>query len=423
MMTRCKRLTRLASLVSVLAFVPHGAADTLTARSCAQEDVQKAIDEAADGDAVAVPAGTATWRTSEANRPAVVISRRGREKAITLRGAGAGRTVITDATGPECFQVLIKSGERGIYRDVRDRVLRITGFTFKGDGGDAAILVGGYTNWRIDHCRFENRGRSLWVSGFGLVDHCVFDKKENGQSVFVSHADYAGGSHGDGSWRTPLVLGSEKAVTIEDCTFTYYAAKPNAALDACYGARVVFRHNTLHDAHLASHGTESSGRGRSVRSYEIYANRFHLGPGREWFTAMFLRGGTGVIFGNTLTGGYRSFALATNYRSTKAYPPWGKCDGTSEWDGNQEMNGYPALDQIGRSTDKGPGTPQQREPLHEWDNTLNGKDADITVSGGPAVQAHIKEGRDFINDAKWSGYTPYPYPHPLTHDGASGTPG
>ncbi|MCK4375102.1 MAG: hypothetical protein KAX19_07230, partial [Candidatus Brocadiae bacterium] len=70
--------------------------------------------------------------------------------------------------------------------------------------------------------------------------------------------------------------------------------------------------------------------------------------------------------------------------------------------------------QIGRSTDSGPGTLQTLDPLYEWANTLNGDDADISVSGGPMVSAHIKEGRDYHNDNPKAGYDPCEYPHPLT---------
>ncbi|MHC4426200.1 MAG: right-handed parallel beta-helix repeat-containing protein [Planctomycetota bacterium] len=407
------RLAILISMVGVVLFAMPANARTVEAADCSQQKVQKAIDAAKDGDIVLVPAGSAVWTTSQENRPAVVISAKGREKQITLQGAGIGKTVITDATGSQCFQVVLKTSETGIYRGVRDKAFRITGFTFKGMGDNALISTTGYTKWRIDHCRFENSGRSLWVSGIGLIDHCTFDKKDNGQSIFVSHMDFAGKDHGDGSWSSPLSLGTEKAVYIEDCTFKYYAQKPNAALDGCFGARVVFRQNTLLNASVAVHGTESSARGRSIRSYEIYDNSFTFEAPREHFTAIFLRGGTGVIFNNKLIGGYRAFVLATNYRSRDSYPPWGKCDGSSKWDGNQESNGYPAIDQIGRSTDSGPGTPQQHDPLYEWDNTLNGANADIAVSGGAEVQAHIKEGRDYHNDRSRPDYTPYVYPHPL----------
>lgn len=472
------------SLLFGFAVAAGAEAATVTAASCSQEDVQAAIDSASDGDTVVLPAGTATWTTSAANAPAVVISRKGSEKEITLQGAGIDKTIITDATGDQCFQVAIKSSESGIWSGVKEKPFRITGFTFKGAGDNAVLLAGG-TDWRIDNCKFENSGRSLWVDGSGVIDHCIFDKAENGQCVFVSHSGYGGGSHGDGSWSSPLTLGTADAVYIEDCTFNYYSQSPNAALDGCYGARVVFRHNTVNNGNIGNHGTESSGRGRSIRSYEIYNNTFAMDIKQWHFTAMFLRGGTGVIFGNTLTGGYTNAVLATNYRSRTAYAPWGKCDGTSTCDGNQARdsgkhtgpddqptltssgkswtagewvgyavrntsdgssgiveantadaitatlsggtdndwdegdefvitNGYPAIDQIGRSTDSGPGTPQALDPLYEWANTLNGDDADIAVSGGPMVSAHIKEGRDYRNDTPKAGYDPYEYPHPLT---------
>jgi len=193
------RMVCLISFISAVVLVTEAEARAIAAAGCSQQEVQKAIDAAADGDTVLVPAGSATWTTSHENRPAVVISRKGREKRTTLQGAGIDKTVIIDATGSECFQVPIKTSERGIYTGDRDKAFRITGFTFEGKSGNALISATGYTNWRIDHCRFENSDRSLWVSGIGLIDHCVFDKKGNGQSIFVSHRDYAGQEHGDGS--------------------------------------------------------------------------------------------------------------------------------------------------------------------------------------------------------------------------------
>ncbi len=89
----------------------------------------------------------------------------------------------------------------------------------------------------------------------------------------------------------------------------------------------------------------------------------------------------------------------------------------SAYDGNEEPDGYPCYDQIGRSTDSGPGTPQAQEPLYAWNNTLNGAKADVTVHWGCSdVAVHIQENRDFYNDTPRPGYTPYPYPHPLTNE-------
>jgi hypothetical protein len=106
------------------------------------------------------------------------------------------------------------------------------------------------------------------------------------------------------------------------------------------------------------------------------------------------------------------------YRAQKAFVPWGKCDGTSPWDGSELSNGYPCLDQVGRGKGsliagdsplprRWPG--QLAEPTYAWRNTLNGRPSKMTTNS----PKHIVEGRDFFNIPK-PGYTPYIYPHPLT---------
>ena len=123
-----------------------------------------------------------------------------------------------------------------------------------------------------------------------------------------------------------------------------------------------------------------------------------------------------MIFNNSATG-YGDMIVAANYRSCSAYGDWGRCDGAGPYDGNQQTNGYPCYDQIGRSTDTGPGTAQASEPLFEWNNILEGENANVVVHWGcPEVALHIQENRDFFNDTLRPGYTPYPYPHPLTQE-------
>jgi hypothetical protein len=61
---------------------------------------------------------------------------------------------------------------------------------------------------------------------------------------------------------------------------------------------------------------------------------------------------------------------------------------------------------------------QDYAPLYEWDNTANGKDADITTNdpwgcSSPSMQDHLKDGRDYKNDERMPGYLPLAYPHPL----------
>lgn len=387
-----------------LNLAPTGGA-TIQAASCSQADVQAAIDAAADGDTVLVPAGSCTWTTTQAMTPAVSIA----NKTLTLQGAGIDRTTITDGTGYQAFeQALVLDSAAG-------KVIRLTGFTFQG-GHDqewhGIVNIWGSSTccagFRVDHVRFVDTINHTIEIGdaFGVIDHCTIEGNSGGILVKSTYP-------GDSSWAAPLELGSARAVYVEDCVFDF-DAHYRGAIDAQSGGRYVFRHNTLINTYITNHGTETGYPERGAFSFEIYANT--LSSSEDWFTAMFLRGGTGVIFDNTASG-FGNLAVAANYRSCDPYGDWGRCDGTSAFDGNAEANGYPCFDQIGRSTDAGPGTAQALEPLYQWGNILDGLEADLTVHWGcPQVAEHIQENRDYFDNTPRPGYTPYTYPHPLTQE-------
>ena len=71
------------------------------------------------------------------------------------------------------------------------------------------------------------------------------------------------------------------------------------------------------------------------------------------------------------------------------------------------------MDQPGRTTN------QQLSPVYEWNNTLNGLNADLALSDpwgcrSPSMADHIQVNRDYFNNTVRPDYTPYEYPHPLT---------
>lgn len=79
-------------------------------------------------------------------------------------------------------------------------------------------------------------------------------------------------------------------------------------------------------------------------------------------------------------------------------------------------NGYPALDQVGRTigTEEALGLKVQKsEPLYGWNNLVDGKTKVPFVVGDAVCEEHLKEGRDFFSDKPKPGYKPFPYPHPL----------
>jgi hypothetical protein len=386
----------------------------INAASCSRADVQTAINTAVDGDRVLIPAGTCTWTTQVTLDPA---------KAITIQGAGIDVTTIIDNVpkaggGPEVelFPITTALG----------KTFRLTGITFEGLAQDTEIynrgtvvLRGTCQDFRVDHVKFMQPGTAaLRYYGhlYGLVDHCVFDLSNRAQGNVILHDGWNGHEYGDGSFAEALYLGTNKAIYIEDNVFIGSGEAGVGPVDAWAGARYVFRYNTVTEDIMANHGTESGGRYRGVRSYEIYNNTFDTTV--AFFTALFLRGGTGVIYDNTFSGPYTVCVRMAQFRANEAFAPWGKCDGTSSYDGNTLGIGYPCIDQLGCGTSdllSGADPPmpvawpnQISDPVYIWDNTTNG--ITLTASDNPD---HIVSGRDYMTGTARPGYSAFSYPHPL----------
>ena len=370
----------------------NGVAATIRANSCSLSDVQSAVNSAKTGDQVLVPAGNCTWSNT--------LSVRSGTK-ILLQGAGIDSTVIH------------KSPD-GTVIDLGSSGTRVTGFTLNG----GHVLVDG-DGWRIDHCRFyraTNAAEGVFARGqrdalhpTGLVDHCTFHNSRVlvfGDAGLLAHA----------LWAQPLNLGSGTGVVyVEDCVFT--ATEFHNAIDTNYGGRYVFRYNTLTDIYIEAHSLQ--GNHRATRKWEIYKNTFHQ-VNRSMWVPMMLRGGTGVVFDNILTGTWGQPGISLdNVRSCQTYSVSGKCDGSSPWDGNV-ANGYPCRDQIGRSTDAylwtagKPYPPQALDPAYSWNNKHGSRDFNFFQHSCAESAAHIQPGRDYFNNVARPEYVPYTYPHPLT---------
>ena len=381
-------------------------ADIIYAASCSQEDVQAAIDLANDGDIVIVPAGTCTWDSAVSFY-----------KSITVQGAGIDSTIIIDSTPgyPTWEQTPFWiSGSTG-------KTFRITGFTFKdtrtSDPNGIIKIIGHNNTFRIDHVKFDDiLNRGIWIKGrsYGVIDHNIFVKETDDNFVAIHiEDDVIMVDETEDSWSRPMSYGTAEAVYIEDNTFDY--DYHNFGTDCQMGGRYVFRYNIVNGTTVGNHGYNSVA--SSCLQEEIYNNIFNPPEGVSVYRAIQFRGGTGVIFNNTITGDYTHAIHVTNYRSCSDgfYPGKGPCDGTSPEDGNTPPDsvnhGWPCYDQIGR------GTNQESYPLYEWDNAINGQDADIEVYDAGSetcyTTIHIQEGRDYYNDTPMPGYTPYTYPHPL----------
>jgi len=375
---------------------------TIVALSCLREDVQAAIDAAMPGDTVAVPPGNSVW-TAAVSIPT--------STKIMLMGAGINGTKIT--MNPAGTAVHLNHSES-----------RLTGFRF--NNGTAMVDGDG---WRVDHCMFyaDSFMVGVWARGVredrhakGLVDNCIFHNTRvlvYGWAGLLAHYQ----------WAEPLELGTNNAVFIEDCEFTL--TQFGNVVDANYGGRYVFRYNSVTDAYLEAHSIQNST--RATRSWEIYGNVINQVL-RDMWVPMFLRGGTGVVFDNTVTGTWSNPCIALDLRRAfderVSGPPAGLCDGTSPWDGNTEPievhRGWPGRDQIGRGQDQwlwttgDPYPPQTSDPAYFWNNKLGTNDLVPSVVND--CETWIQEGRDYFVGIPRPGYTPYTYPHPLIQEWEEG---
>src|SRR5467141_3698654 len=133
-------------------------AATHTAASCSRYDVGNAVNSAGDGDTVLIPAGNCTWTTN------LTID----GKYLTLQGAGAGTTIITDGVSkadyPNIPQVLT-------WITINGGLSRLTGITFHGGtindvyNKGIVLIEGASHQFRIDHCKF------IPTESAGLVLH------------------------------------------------------------------------------------------------------------------------------------------------------------------------------------------------------------------------------------------------------------
>jgi len=98
-----------------------------------------------------------------------------------------------------------------------------------------------------------------------------------------------------------------------------------------------------------------------------------------------IRGGSGVIWGNTWNGVNQGIVLYL-----EDPPP------------SRPLTAYPALDQIGNPDD-----------LYIWNNISSGGSVYKYPTSNPlGIDYWLTLGRDYFTTAK-PDYTPYTYPHPL----------
>lgn len=330
------------------AYPISGGSPVVQAATCSQADVQTALNAAADGDRVILPQGAATW-TSTVTAPT---------RALLIFGAGVGLTVISDGVD--------KSGSppNAFAWTVPDTgPSRLSGIEMVGglQPGLSQYMMefsGNSSLFRVDNNKFVVRNSSP-IRGLnylrGVIDHNVFDMTHgwDGHGIYWHHNTWSGypsTDYGDASWAAASTMGTTDALFIEDNTFTGQAVPGSAfnwAYDGWMGARIVFRHNSLFNLFFANHGTDTGGRWRGIRHYEVYNNSFAYDT-FQFPIFVSARGGTGRIFNNVGSLANGAFVNAfldaeCHRRSVPGMPTpyFGACTGSSIYDGNKDATGYP----------------------------------------------------------------------------------
>ena len=392
----------------------------IAADSCSLSDVRAAYNAASDGDVVSVPAGNCTWGGTFSF-----------SKDITLSGAGRDRTFITFSSSPGI----------NLTADASSGQARITGFTFRGQGPGIEIRNSDLSGFRIDNNTFDElSGRSIYTREYddGLIDNNIFYLVTQ---AILNRRTSNEGTREDSYWSLPTNLGeTEDILFIEHNEFTWMNNNSSrmAVVDMETVSRTTFRYNTVTGSYIVSHNTGQIRNMRGMRQCEIYENTFNM-TGISWYTAMHVRGGTGVVFNNTINSGYddgiklditRTYEIESNSNMGRCtdVTPSGVCSnnrsnycnsdsecggGTCQYydDPTGDGIGYPCVDQLGRGSDSGLGTVQALEPLYFWNNkTPTGEDHSIYNT---APSGFLEEGRDYFVGIEKPGYTPFPDPHPL----------
>jgi hypothetical protein len=382
-MTKIVKSVLFAVLLSILMFGKTAQAQTINAATCNSSDVQAALNKvAADGATVNIPAGNCTWTTTVSYNQVFSTTILGAGNQSVLGGGDA--TVITDGVSHSpndnpMFGVTVAAGKS--FRLSGITVMQGSSISFNG----ILAFYGASTAVRIDHFHLKNpsSGTGIVIGGcvYGVMDHALVDQGAGTISKAIQEEqgscfnDPSG--VGNGQWNNPTSLGSANFFFIENSTFnggTNPSLSGNTTVpfvnDCFHGGRVVFRYNTINGSTIQGHATGHANNppDRSCRAYEVYKNSFGstaatsvTNPAED---AFFLTGGTGVIWGNTVTGYYKNFVEVNNDRtSNSTYAQaatlngWGFCSsspiggipGPSNWDGNASgQNGWPCIDQPGR---------------------------------------------------------------------------
>jgi len=336
-------------------------------------DIQQLIDSA--GSAATVHLAEGCYQaTMTINVPA----------CTQLVGAGADKTVLyRHPSGTYYGPILKVVGKADMQCVTQISGLALLGVRDTQDiGEDYGILLSNLRDFRLDHLYLEGFGYAgvrVEGSSSGVIDHAIFiDNFKRG----IDNLGYGVVVYGKGIWNTTSALGDAQATFVEDSLFV----GNRHAVGSSGGAHYVFRSNRVVNSIVAcavdAHGM-GFGVAHGTQFVEIYHNTIEEPVYDE--CGIGIRGGSGVIFENTLQGYKNPILLILEWGTPEIY-----------------KTEYPALDQI--------------HDLYIWGNQITGGPSEPQVD--ETGVGFIEARRDFFTEPM-PGYTPYEYPHPLAGGGPS----
>lgn len=325
-------------------------------------------------------------------------------RPFTMQGA-ASKTTIT-SSNKVSFGIVVAC--------YANKVTTLKNFRFTSWAGNPA-LIGWYGDGVVIHisnCYFsQGSGAVMYTGGgageggagpFGCIDN----------SEFVGHLGCfirQNTNSPDANWpdNHPITWGTDQAIFFEDNVITGPSAK--SMTDGNQAGKIVFRYNTVINAGIGSHGRDSGGQAgvlwrHGFLSMEIYNNVFIASIALP-APLINIRSGTGLIWGNTLTGSggagkgveLQVHCAQSNFASEGCLD----CSGNVRthaliYNPGQPDNEYPDCQQ--------PGKPV---PVRVWSNGGNS----MTYGWASGLNNFSQPTLDYIlssdDSAKPSGYVPY----------------
>jgi hypothetical protein len=387
-MQRHRIVVALSLTAAMGAAATQSSANVINALSGSSLDIQAAINLANTGDTVVIPAGTFLFSGQVFAPDGIsIVGAGGRDQTFLIKNDDLSEwhamiTVDAKTGQPFKFSGITMQGRldalQGANRTTAVTTVKDQGLLIKGAAKNIQIFDSRFTKFLRAGIEFLGSAGTVPGEQTGVIYRNEFIDN------WYTNLGYGIAINGvTSTWSRPQLLGTANALFIEDNFFDLN----RHCVTSNNGANYVARYNTVKDNYQDAQSFDAHGLTpswpRGARSVEIYGNTVTNSITR--YAGAGIRGGGGVIWGNTWTGVSHGVVV---YLDT---PPT-----------STPLTTYQALDQIGKP-----------DGLYIWNNVSSGD----TVYKNPAtvpngIDYWLQLNRDYFLTAKL-GYTPYTYPHPL----------